>query len=229
MNNLNLVSYSFIIALVIVALILISKKLFNLHKKIESFKEVEQQEKNNLYDSYISESGSYPVKILNPGENVNYESQQEKISIEPQYLNNTTKIIDAFYDVMPDNNKNPADKIDSFLNDKSINETDNYKDNDYVYDLGEINGSLRNVDSNYACGKQQWPVGFDLNVNKKIGNNVQKGEYSRRSPYTSGMITQNYGTTGQKDYGFACVNKDINKWFYCRGGNACDHSKIKEF
>lgn len=232
MNNLNLVSYSFIIALVIVALILISKKLFNLHKNIESFKEVEQVEKNNLYDSYISESGSYPIKVLNPGEPQDYESQQEKISIEPQYNNNQNKIIDAVYDVLPETSedgstKNPFDKIDSLLDDKQIDETDNYKDNDYIYDLGEVNGSLRDVDSNYVCGKQQWPVGFDLNVNEKIGKNVEKGEYSRRSPYNSGMISQNYGSSGQKDYGFACVDKKINNWFYCRGGNACKPTNLK--
>lgn len=226
MNNINLISYSFIIALVIVALLMITKKLFKLNKKIESFKDIDNVDSKNILDSFISNSGSYPVKIINPGENEDYENQQEKINIEPQFLDDRNKIIDAAYDVLPPDDKkgNPFKKIISLIHDEPEDEKMNPKKNNYIYDLGDINGSLRNIDTNYVCGKQQWPVGFDINVKDEIKDNLKK--YSRKSPYTSGLVARGYGKEGLKDYGFVCMDNNVNKWFYCRGGNACDYKKL---
>ena len=40
------------------------------------------------------------------------------------------------------------------------------------------------------------------------------------------MSSMSYGKDGQRDYGFACVDKKVDNWYYCRGGNACDSKKV---
>ena len=218
MNIKCLTCYSFLIALIIVCLILIFKKLRIVNNKLEDFNNT--MDKNNVYDSLIDNDGKYPIKIINPGENDKYDQQQEKILIEPQFINKNNII-----DVLPDGDENPfKTDYDYLKNDESAEK--NKIEDSYFYNLGDIDGSLRNVNSHYICGKKQWPVGFDLKINKEIADNVKNDVYSRTSPYTSGMSSMSYGKEGQRDYGFACVDKKVDNWYYCRGGNACDSNKV---
>ena len=71
MNIPSLCCYSFLIALVIVCLVLIFKKLRNVNNKLEEFNNT--MDKNNVYDSLIDNDGKYPIKIINPGENDKYD------------------------------------------------------------------------------------------------------------------------------------------------------------
>lgn len=222
MNIPSLCCYSFLIALVIVCLVLIFKRLKNINNKLEEFNNT--MDKNNVYDSLIDNDGKYPIKIINPGENDKYDHQQEKILIEPQFMNKNN-IIDAAFDVLPNSDENPFKTDYDYLKNDENKDKNKIKDS-YFYDLGEIDGSLRNVKSHYICGKKQWPVGFDLKIDKEIADNVKNDVYSRTSPYTSGMSSMSYGKDGQKDYGFACIDKKIDNWYYCRGGNACDSKKV---
>ena len=242
MKYLNCVCYSLTLALIIVALFLIVKKIKSLNEKLDNV-EVNDQTRDNIYNSLISEDeGKYPIKILNEGEVLKGKAGdskvQERIMIEPQFYNVANQMVDAAYDVIQDGNKNPfiieppGDnevesrniKDDKLLKNKIENEVNallSSKQEGYFIDLGEIDGSLRHAKQSYICGSPQWPVGFDLKINKEIADKVKSCEYVRTSPYTGGD-DQHY------NYSFTCVDKDINNFLYCRGNNACNYKDVKK-
>ena len=232
-----LICYSFIIAIVIIGLIIISKKLKIINSNIENFNN-SINDKVNVYNSLIDNKGDFPPKVINAGENNQFEYKEDEFIIKPQYYNSANHIIDSAYEVLPEKeNESPFKFITDFLSsnetnkeatNKEIKSEEKEMEKGYFLDLGDIDGSLREVKSNYLCGKKQWPVGFDLKTNKEISENVKNNKYSRNSPYNSGMSAMSYGKDGESNYGFACVDNSLSDWYYCRGGNACDFNKIKD-
>lgn len=218
MKQINCVCYSFITALIIVALYLLIKKIRKINENLDNA-EVNDQEKDNIFNSLISEDrGKYPIKIVNEGEKTDKELKQEKIIIEPQFYNPANQMIDAAYDVIQDGPKNPF-IIEQPGNNEVSDDKQEIKDG-YFIDVGEVDGTLRDLNQNYLCGSPKWPVGFDLNTDKEIEEKIKKGEYVRHSPYTGSGINK-----GQ-DYSFTCIPQKVNKFLYCRGNNACKHEKI---
>lgn len=233
-----LICYSFIIAIIIIGLIIISKKLKIINSNIENFNN-SISDKVNVYNSLIDNTGDFPPKVINAGENNKFEYKEDEFIIKPQFYNSSNHIIDSAYEVLPEKeNESPFKFITDFLSSNETNKEASNKEvkegkegkemeKGYFIDVGEIDGSLREVKSNYLCGKKQWPIGFDLKTNTEILENVKNNKYSRNSPYNSGMSAMSYGKDGEANYGFACVDNSLNDWYYCRGGNACDFKKIK--
>ena len=85
-----LICYSFIIAIVIIGLIIISKKLKIINSNIENFNN-SISDKVNVYNSLIDKVGDFPPKVINAGENNQFEYKEDEFIIKPQYYNSSDR------------------------------------------------------------------------------------------------------------------------------------------
>ena len=203
MKFVNCLGYSFIIALILVALYFIFKKIKEQNEDLTN--EINNEETNN--EQIKEETEDVDVNSL----------KQEEIKIKPEFEENG--IMESGYDIiLPENTedfknfKNIENEETEDLSDKYNKEVKKIKESDnYFINLGDIDGSLRFSEQSKICGGKQYPVKFNLENKKRILDN--KKNYMKSTPYVGGY--------GNNNYGFTCVDKEVGKFLECRGNNGC--------
>ena len=233
----NCIGYAFVIALIIVTLFIIVKRI---KEQNEMLTNIDDQLDNKVfytttvddYNKYINNpSNTFETSVLN-NKDVNEgklgkSKVTENIETKPMFKDSKRGLMESGSDIMlptkqdiEDRNKKINEKNKANCNNHMM---DYYKtqfknilrkdDDNYFIDLGDIDGSLRFSDQSHACGIPQFPPPFKLSGNEKILKKRMNGTYRKSTPYMGGFNGENNG--------FTCVNENVGKFLECRGNNGC--------
>jgi hypothetical protein len=230
----NCIGYAFVIAIIIVALFIITKRI---KEQNEMLTNIDDQLDNKVlyttsideYNKFINDpSKTFEIDVLNNNDLNSGKQAKSKVSenlkTKPMFQDNVKGLIESGSDIIlpsqedikkrnqDQNYKNKNEHIMDYYK-RQLNNILRKDDDNYFIDLGDLDGSLRYSDQSHACGIPQFPPPFKLSGNEKILKKRMNGTYRKSTPYMGGFNGENNG--------FTCVNENVGKFLECRGNNGC--------